>query len=133
MKLLRMRLLLMVTLLGLGVGLTGCSDPCENTIDYTVRSEDGQRAVHVYQRTCGATTGFATHISIRSSDDEIGSSAGNLFTATAGEAKLTKKKTIKTEVVWKDKNHLLIRYDAKARVIKKVDQLNGISVQYETL
>ncbi len=132
MKLLQKKIMLLIAIIGLSVSLSGCSDLCESTKDYSVPSPDGKQTVHVYQLSCGATTEFATHISLLASDAEIGGNAGNLFTATAGEADLTAMNTVRTEVVWKDGNQLLIRYDAKAKVIERVEQLNGVSVQYET-
>ncbi len=132
MKPLRKKLMLLIAIIGLSVSLSSCSDLCESTADYSVPSPDGKQTAHVYQLSCGATTEFATHISLLASDVEIGGNAGNQFTATAGEADLTAMNTIKTEVIWKDQNQLLIRYDAKAKVLEQVDQLNGVSVQYET-
>ncbi len=132
MKLLRKTIVLLIAIFGLSVSLSGCSDLCESTADYSVPSPDGEQTVHVYQLSCGATTEFSTHISLLAGDAEIGGNPGNLFIATAGEADLTAINTVKTEVEWIDSDQLLIRYDAKAKVIEQVDQLTGVSVQYET-
>ncbi len=112
--------------------LSGCSDLCENTIDYTVYSKDGNHIAYVFERNCGATTGFSTQISVLNSQKKLKNNDGNLFIADNGVANVSDIGTIATEVIWKDNNHIIVRYDGKAKVFKKVKNLQGIKIQYET-
>ncbi len=119
-------------LLSLSGILSGCSS-CGDTLDYTSQPKGGNRTVYVYVRDCGATAPFVTNVSLLRGNKVIKDGGGNLFVADAGEeADLSDLGAIATEVVWNDNDHVVIRYDAKARVFKKVESLDGLHIQYET-
>ena len=69
------------------IGLIGCgllfwaisSGLCGNEISQEIFSPDNEYKVVVFQRDCGATTGFSTQISIISATDELPNKAGNVF------------------------------------------------------
>ncbi len=113
--------------------LSSCFNLCENKIDYTVHSKDGNYIAYVFERDCGATTGFTTQISVLESHKRLKNKDGNLFIADDDEANVSDIGTIATEVIWKDNNHIIVRYDSKAKVFKKIESLQGIKIQYETL
>ena len=54
---------------------------CENEISKTVISPSGNLKAVVFNRGCGATTGFNTQISIINTSEELESEGGNLFIA----------------------------------------------------
>ena len=111
--------------------LISCIDLCENTLDYKVVSPNNANIVFVFERSCGATTGFVTHISVRKNDKLLNNDHGNLFIATGSQSKFSAIGTIPTKVVWLDNKNLLIRYDKNATIYKKVEEREGIKIKYE--
>ena len=89
----------------------------------------GNRAAIVFERSCGATTGFSTHVSVVNEFGQLGKSAGNVFVADSDHGAV--KEMIVT-VRWIAPDQLVIRYPAHARVFKREAQANGTSVAYET-
>lgn len=112
--------------------MSSCIDICENTLDYKVVSPNNANIVFVFERNCGATNDFTTHISVRKNNKLLNNDHGNLFIATGSQSILSNIGTISTKVVWIDNKNLLIRYDKNAKVYKKVEEREGIKIQYET-
>jgi hypothetical protein len=54
-------------------------DMCGNYVHSTMISPDKRHKAVVFQRDCGATTGFTTQISILEKDDSLANSSGNIF------------------------------------------------------
>lgn len=52
---------------------------CGNEIYSEELSPDREHKVVIFQRDCGATTGFSTQISIINSDDELENESGNVY------------------------------------------------------
>jgi hypothetical protein len=57
----------------------GWSNMCGNYIYQEIPSPDGQYKVIVFQRDCGATTGFSTQVSILGAAQELSNVSGNIF------------------------------------------------------
>ena len=57
----------------------GCSDLCGNEQLAQKKSPSGDLKVVVFQRSCGATTGYSIQSSILESDEELRNGPGNLF------------------------------------------------------
>ena len=57
------------TLLAIVCGLAGCDSPvlfsCDDTVKGSLTSPDGKCIATVYERDCGATTDFTTHVNLR--------------------------------------------------------------------
>lgn len=62
-----------------GLFIYATSDMCGNEMYSEVLSPNGKHKVVVFQRDCGATTGFSTQISIIESDDELENESGNIY------------------------------------------------------
>lgn len=62
-----------------GLFLYTTSDMCGNEVYSEMLSPDGKHKVVVFQRDCGATTGFSTQISIIDSDDDLKNESGNIY------------------------------------------------------
>ena len=62
-----------------GLFIYATSDMCGNEVYSEVLSPNGEHKVVVFQRDCGATTGFSTQISIIDSDDELENESGNIY------------------------------------------------------
>jgi hypothetical protein len=111
---------------------TGCSDACQNTVASRSRSPNGALTAVLFQRDCGATTGFSTQISILRPDDKP-TGGGNAFIANddRGAARDGSWEGSWAETKWLAPDHLLIRYAAKSRLFKRSDSVSGVKITYE--
>lgn len=114
----------------------GCnaSDLCGNNLVAEYASPDKIRKVVVFQRDCGATTGFSTQASLLELDSSLPKGSGNFFVADTnhGSAPSSTEGGPEVKVEWKDSNHLVLRHHSKARVFQNKRELQGIQVTYET-
>ena len=86
----------------------------------------------MFQRDCGATTGFSTQISIlRPNDNPIG--GGNAFIADDdhGAARVGSWGGSWADAKWLAPDHLLIRYAAKSRIFKQDNSVSGVEITYQ--
>jgi hypothetical protein len=110
--------------------MAGC-DLCGNTPISEIPSPSRQVKAIVFDRDCGATTDFVTHVSILAtghrSDD-----VGNTFIADAdhGNAPRGKDGGPVVLVHWIDAQTLEIRYHPKTRIYKQERRENGVTVHY---
>jgi hypothetical protein len=88
----------------------------------------------MFQRDCGATTGFSTQVSIVSPEEEP-DGAGNAFRADDdhGAAAAGRWGGPWAEMKWLAADHLLVKYAARSRVFERVDYVNGVRVTYEAV
>lgn len=109
----------------------GCSDTCSNKLVQVVKAPGGQHADALFQRDCGATTGFSTQVSVLTPGDKV-SGGGNAFQADDdhGAAPVGEWQGSWAELRWLSADHLLIRYAAKSRVFKRDDQAGGVRISY---
>ena len=123
---LRLSCLIVMLLLG------ACSDRCVNAVRASAASPDGGHEAVRFQRDCGATTGFSTHISVLSTGDQPSGTA-NVFVADDdhGAAETTAGEGPWAEAAWLSRDTLLIRYDAAARVFKQETTVGGVTILYE--
>lgn len=62
-----------------GLFIYATSDMCRNEVYSQVLSPDGKHKAVVFQRDCGATTGYSTQITIIDSSDELRNESGNIY------------------------------------------------------
>jgi hypothetical protein len=113
--------------------LAGCGDGCRNDIVSRIASPDRGHSAVLFQRDCGATTGFSTQISVLPAGGEP-ADGGNVFRADSGRDAAIRIGSWQgpwAEMRWLSPRHLLIRYAAGARVFAKAEQMNGIRISYE--
>ncbi len=118
-----------VTLAIIGLFTRASRDLCANEVYAEVLSPDKTHRAVVFQRDCGATTGFSTHISVLGLGEELANESGNVFIADGQPAKEA------AEFRWLTNNELRIRRildgsEYKAEQI--AGPLNKISVSYGT-
>lgn len=121
-----------VLLFGLLV-LPGCSvDACSNQVVSEVTAPGGGDRATLFQRDCGATTGFSTQISIVTRGEQP-SGVGNAFIADDdhGAAAEAHWGGPWAEARWTSPTNLVIRYDEKARVFWSPASVGQISVSFE--
>jgi hypothetical protein len=118
-----------VLLLGL---LAACSDQCSNALVKVVKAPGGRHAAALFQRDCGATTGFSTQISVLAPGDKV-TGSGNAFIAddNRGIAAVGSWQGSWADVQWLSPDHLLVRYADKSRVFKQSDQVAGVAITYQ--
>jgi len=107
----------------------GCNGACRNDVVAIAPAPGGKHQVAMFSRDCGATTGHSTQISVLGRE-EAPVEAANAFVADSG--------TVTTawggpwaEVAWLAPDHLLIRYDSQARIVKKAQRAGGIAISYQ--
>jgi hypothetical protein len=54
-------------------------DMCGNDIKQKIPSPSGKSVAYIFERSCGATTGFSPQLSIINKDDEFQNESGNTF------------------------------------------------------
>ena len=82
-------------------------DMCGNSPSRTVISPDGRLKAVVFERDCGATTGFSMQVSVLGAKDRLPNKSGNVF-VDGDNAPVT--------VAWASANNLTVRYNPQARV-----------------
>ena len=122
------------SLLALLLLASGCSDTCGNTIISRMSSPDGQHDAAMFQRDCGATTGFSTQVSILNTGQPL-SGPGNVFRAdnNHGAARAGEWGGPWAEIKWLSPNHLLVRYAAKSRLFEQGHYVSGIKITYQAV
>lgn len=112
----------------------GCSDACQNTVAFRNPSPDRRHTAILFQRDCGATTGFSTQISILSPNDEV-SGGGNAFRADDdhGAAPVGDWGGSWAEMKWLSSDHLLVRYAARSRLFMQDEEVSGVRITYQAI
>ena len=114
------------------LALTGCfnlAGDCENTIVSRSSNPSATKQAVLFERSCGATTGFSTQISIMPIGEDP-QEGGNVFVADGGTA-ATGWGGPRAEVRWLSSHDLHVRYDEDARVFKAAPRADDTQIQYE--
>lgn len=114
--------------------VSGCADGCENETIIRSQSPDGSHDAILFQRACGATTGFSTQISVL---DHGASPAdgGNAFIADDdhGAAAAGSWGGSWAEVKWLASDRLLIRYAIRSRIFAQQSEVSGVRITYQAV
>ena len=110
-------------------------DTCENVVLSESANPNRQIKAVIFQRDCGATTGFSTQVSILEFRDELKNDGGNVFVADTnhGEAPSDENGGPKVEAEWISSNNLKLSYHPKARTFTKITSFNDIQITYEEI
>lgn len=111
-----------------------CSDACRDRAVVTELAPGGSQRAVLFQRDCGATSGFSSQVSVTAVDATV-SGLGNAFVADTdyGRAKAAGWGGPWLELRWISPQRLLIRYDKAARVFTRQDDVPGVKVDYEAV
>jgi hypothetical protein len=112
----------------------GCNENlCGNQIAQEVASPSGTFRAVVFERDCGATTGFSTQISILPATARLTNETGNIFVAEDKQGvPLDSHGVVHIMVEWKGDHALIISYPSAAQVFQKVSEHQGVRVTYVT-
>jgi hypothetical protein len=108
---------------------------CDNEIISEALSPDKTRRVVVFQRGCGATTGFNTQVSVLLTGRRLPNTEGNLFIGDTdhGAAPASLNGGPRVRVKWEDAHSLTITHHPKVRIFKSEPVIDGVQVKYVTL
>jgi hypothetical protein len=86
----------------------------------------------LFQRDCGATTGFSSQVSVANTGEAL-VGGGNVFVADTnhGATSAASWGGPWVELRWLSPQNLLVRYDAKPRVFTQKQSVSGVKVTYE--
>ena len=102
--------------------LAGCGSMCGNEISQTVSSPSGNLKAVVFNRNCGATTGFNTQVSILSATDTLKNDDGNTLILDG---------SVPLHVQWRSNSTLQLSGVGSAKVFKQGRSVAGVSVSYD--
>jgi hypothetical protein len=122
----------LLLLSALSAGCKNITGDCVNEILRVHYSPTKQLKAVVFERECGATTGFSAQISIMSATGDLPNESGNVFVADTDHGKSPSGPGggPPAEVEWKGESSLNITYDNRARVFLRKDSQNGVTVTY---
>ena len=114
--------------------LPGCSDltGCANNVIRRADAPDGLHRAIMFQRDCGATTGFSTQISVLKAGQEP-TEGGNAFVGDAdhGAAATGEWGGPWAEMSWVDNGTLLIRFASGTRISTQSRQVSRVRINYQ--
>lgn len=114
--------------------LTGSCGVCANDVLERVPAPDNSVEVVVFQRDCGATTGFSTQASIGEINARTGNRAGDIFIATTnnGAAPAGKGGGPELRVRWLDAGTIELAHHEKAWISKARTSHGRLTIRYST-
>ncbi len=106
---------------------------CGNELVNEIRSPGGKSKAVVFQRDCGASTGFSTQMSILDAGERLSNRSGNIFVADTdhGKSPAGAWGGPEVEVRWLDDDHLFIRHDSRVRVFRAEQTFGSVQIRYE--
>ena len=115
------------------VGLLLVGSPCANELLAEVASPDGKWKAVVFQRGCGATTGFSTQVSLLPAASVMPNESGNAFRSDTnhGAAPSGPGGGPAVGVVWRSPIELAISHHPAARVFAAERSVGNVEVRYE--
>ena len=118
--------------------LTACgtTDLCGNEIIAKVASPSGTHEAVVFERSCGATTGWSTHVAVVRRESPIlaaptfwrATQPGNVL-VIQGRAKRGDISGTTVTPTWTDESHLAIAYDAGTDARSLAEVVDTVSIE----
>jgi len=118
---------LLALVLTAGCGETGL---CVNTEIRRLASPDGRLEAVLFERNCGATTGFSSQVSILAAGAALDPVGGNALVIDAdhGAAPTEAWGGPEVEMRWVGPRTLRLRHHPAARVFHEGDRIAGVSI-----
>lgn len=117
-----------------------CVDPCGNEVISEEYSPNPEFRAVVFQRDCGATTGFSTHVSVLATNQRFvtepswlqSTRPGNVFVADTdhGNAPSGPGGGPVVRLEWIGPRQLRITHDKRARVSVRQSKIGIVDVEY---
>jgi hypothetical protein len=115
--------------------LGGCGSPCGNDLVSEHKRPDGREKAVVFVRSCGATTGFVTEVSVLPSNAGVPSGCGNAVAIDDDPnhpAPRNNNWTIDVHVKWESDRLLKIAFPKKATAKKYSERVGTVAIEYTT-
>jgi hypothetical protein len=95
----------------------------------------GTRKVVVFQRSCGATTGFSTQASLLAGNAGLPTESGNVLSIDDdhGKVPLDGHGRIEVRVAFTAESTVTLAYPAQARIVTQVTSREGVAIRHERL
>ncbi len=97
---------------------------CSNEITSELASPDNEYLAVVFERSCGATTGFSTQVSMLDNNSSLENEPGNIVIID-GHPKETG-----IELSWVGQDVLLVKGGGGSRFFKKLNHFGSVVVRY---
>jgi hypothetical protein len=101
--------------------IVSCGDPCGNEVSQTLRSPSGKFDAVVFNRNCGATTGFNTQVSVVPAGTKLPADGGNVFIANG---------TLPISLTWQSDTKLQVGGVSSVSPLKKESNVSSVEVSY---
>jgi len=95
------------------------ADMCGNDIKQKGPSPSGENVAYIFERSCGATTGFSPQLSILNKDDDLQNKSGNTFRSDKDFS-----------IEWLNEKNLKVIYDKSSETYEMDKKVNGIKIEY---
>ena len=92
---------------------------CGNEVKQEIPSPDGEKMAVIFQRDCGATTGYTYELTILDTGEALHNKKGNTFRSA-------KEFTLE----WVEENKIEVVYKEFADTYKKDKRVNGVRIDY---
>tara|TARA_R110001606_G_scaffold334962_1_gene482948 strand:- start:12 stop:407 length:396 start_codon:yes stop_codon:yes gene_type:complete len=96
-------------------------DMCGNTIIETKFSPNQNNKIVLFHRSCGATTGFSTQVSILEKDNDLENENSAIL--------IIDKDSL--DIKWINDDEVSIEINKNSEVFKKQNHFNGIKINYK--
>lgn len=105
---------------------------CSNSPVLEVPSPSGELKAVVFERSCGATTGFSTQVSVIKAGASLPNEGGNLLVADTNHnaAPTGPGGGPAVRIAWVGSSAIRIEHHPLARLIKAPPSYNGIHIEY---
>ncbi|TBR17307.1 MAG: hypothetical protein EPO57_09325 [Chitinophagaceae bacterium] len=109
-------------------------DLCANGLISELSSPDGGKRLVVFQRDCGATTGFSTQASVLPSSTPLPNKGGNLYVSDTnhGAAPSGPGGGPNLKVTWISNQSVVLTHHPNVRVLKSEAEVDGVRASYVT-
>ncbi len=107
--------------------LAGCENPCGNTVFKVVNSPNEKFKVVIFERSCGAITGFSTQISVINAESELENDSGNVFIANGHP------RENKPRVRWITDQELQITFKNVNQIAKMEESISGFKISFKSI
>jgi hypothetical protein len=112
-------------------GLSGCGDPCDIKMISAIKSPDGRKDAGLFEKSCGATTGFTYQIYIADlGDTSLQNGSLILHFGRNRDFSWPENRKEFAQISWRDTNILDVALRHPARIFDEEKSAKGVSVVY---
>lgn len=105
---------------------------CANEVISETASPDGKLRAIVFQRDCGATTGFSTQVALLPRTEKFEESTASFFSADTNHGLIPSGPGGGPEVAvhWNSHASLVVSHHPDARIFRSESKSNNVQIQY---